>query len=201
VKVSTRLVILGFLRRRLLYGYEIKHMIEQVMGDWTNIAFGSIYFALRKLAEEGFIEKVGTEREGSRPSRTVYQITDAGRGEFLRLLREVWREVERQYFTFDIGLSFIEALPIGEVKGYLRKRVKHLEHLLQYLEAHEAEQLANEYAPHCLTAAVFDHHRAHLNAELDWTRDLLEKVERGVYDTELDWLKSLLEGGEQGGLP
>jgi DNA-binding PadR family transcriptional regulator len=199
--MSTRLVILGFLRRRPLYGYEIKHMIELVMGDWTNIAFGSIYFALRKLAEEGFIEKVGIEQEGSRPSRTVYQITDAGREEFLRLLREVWREVERQFFTFDIGLSFIEALPIEEVKGYLRKRLKHLEHITHYLDAHEAEQLANEYAPNCLTAAIFDHHRVHLNAELDWTRDLLEEVEQGVYDTELDLLRSLLEGGEQGGLP
>jgi DNA-binding PadR family transcriptional regulator len=195
--MSTRLVILGFLRRRPLYGYEIKHMIEQVMCDWTNIAFGSIYFALRKLAEEGFIEKVGTEQEGSRPSRTVYQITDAGRGEFLRLLREVWGDVEKHYFTFDIGLSFVSALPIEEVKDLLRKRVKHLEHVAQYLDAHQAEQLANEYVPSHLVAAVFDHHRAHLNAELDWTRDLLAKVEQGVYDAELDWMRNLLEGTGQ----
>ena len=195
--MSTRLVILGFLRRRPLYGYEIKHMIEQVMGDWTNIAFGSIYFALRKLAEEGFIEKVGTEQEGGRPSRTVYQITDAGREEFLRLLREVWHEVEPQYFAFDIGLSFMEALPIGEVKGYLRKRVKHLEHIIQHLEAHQEEQLADERVPGHLAAVVFDHHRAHLRAELDWTRNLLEKVEQGVYDAELDWMRNLLEGMEQ----
>jgi DNA-binding PadR family transcriptional regulator len=195
--MSTRLVILGFLRERPLYGYEIKHMIEQVMGDWTNIAFGSIYFALRKLAEEGFIEKVGTEQEGGRPSRTVYQITDAGREEFLRLLREVWHEVEPQYFAFDIGLSFMEALPIGEVKGYLRKRVKHLEHIIQHLEAHQAEQLADERVPVHLAAVVFDHHRAHLKAELGWTRNLLEEVEQGVYDAELDWMRNLLEGMEQ----
>jgi hypothetical protein len=44
---------------------------------------------------------------------------------------------------------------------------------------------------------VFDHHRAHLNAELDWTRDLLTKVEQGVYDAELDWMRNLLEGMEQ----
>lgn len=192
--MSTRLVILGFLRGRPLYGYEIKHMIEQIMGDWTNIAFGSIYFALRKLAEEGFIEKVGTEQEGGRPSRTIYQITEAGREEFLQLLRQVWQEVEHWYFTFDIGLSFISALPIAEVKGHLRKRVKHLEHMVQHLDAHQAEQLANEHVPSHLTAAVFDHHRAHLNAELDWTRDLLEKVEQGVYDAEIDWMRGLLEG-------
>jgi DNA-binding PadR family transcriptional regulator len=195
--MSTRLVILGFLRGQPLYGYEIKRMIEQVMGDWTNIAFGSIYFALKKLAEEGFVEKVGTEQEGGRPSRTVYQITAAGREEFLRLLREVWDSVERQTFAFDIGLSFMSALPMEEVRGYLRKRVTHLEHVLQYLEAHQAEQLADEHVPDRLASAVFEHHRRHLQAELDWTRDLLQSVEQRVYDDEIDWMRGLFEWKEQ----
>ena len=195
--MSTRLVILGFLRGRPLYGYEIKRMIEQIMGDWTNIAFGSIYFALKKLAEEGFVEKIGTEQEGSRPSRTVYQITDAGREEFLRLLREVWDSVERQTFAFDIGLSFMSALPIEEVKGYLRKRAKHLEHVIQFLEGHQAEELADEHVPRRLAASVFGHHRVHLQAELGWTRELLQNVEQGIYDDELDWMRRLFEWKEQ----
>jgi DNA-binding PadR family transcriptional regulator len=195
--MSTRLVILGFLRGQPLYGYEIKRMIEQIMGDWTNIAFGSIYFALKKLAEEGFVEKIGTEQEGSRPSRTVYQITDAGREEFLRLLREVWDSVERQTFAFDIGLSFMSALPIEEVKGYLRKRAKHLEHVIQFLEGHQAEELADEHVPRRLAASVFGHHRVHLQAELGWTRELLQNVEQGIYDDELDWMRGLFEWKEQ----
>jgi DNA-binding PadR family transcriptional regulator len=178
--MSTRLVILGLLRERPLYGYEIKHIIEDHMGDWTSIAFGSIYFALRKLAEEGFIEKVATEKEGSRPSRSVYQITEAGQAEFLRLLREVWNEVERHYFAFDIGLFFMEALPTEEVKSYLQRRVAQLEDLVQYLNAHKKEQLAHEEVPR-LAAAIFDHTRVHFQAELTWTRDLLEKVEGGEY--------------------
>jgi DNA-binding PadR family transcriptional regulator len=194
--LSTRLVILGFLRGRPLYGYEIKQMIERVMGDWTDIAFGSIYYALGKLAEEGFVEKVGTEQEGGRPSRTVYQITDAGREEFLRLLREVWDNVERQTFDFDIGLSFISALPIDEVKGYLRKRITHLEHVLQYLDAHQAERLADGHVPGYLASAVFGHHRLHLQAELDWTQELLQNVEQGVYADEIDWMRGLFEWKE-----
>ncbi len=191
--MSTRLVILGFLRGRPQYGYEIKQMIEHVMGDWTNIAFGSIYFALKKLAEEEFVEKVGTEQEGGRPSRTVYQITDAGRDEFMHLLRKVWDNVERQTFDFDIGLSFMGALPIEEVAGYLRKRVTHLEHILHYLDAHQAEELADEHVPNRLVSAVFDHHRLHLQAELDWTRGLLQSVEQGVYDAEIAWMQGMFE--------
>jgi DNA-binding PadR family transcriptional regulator len=173
-------VILGLLRERPLYGYEIKHIIEDRMGDWTNIAFGSIYYALDRLAEEELIEKVGTEQEGGRPSRTVYGITAAGREEFLRLLREVWSEVERQYFTFDIGLTFMKALDVEEVKRYLRQRLGQLEAILEHLQVHQAEQMAHDEVPR-LAAAVFDHSRAHFEAELGWTRNLLDKVEQGFY--------------------
>jgi len=40
------------------------------------------YFALGKLSEEGLIENGATEKAGNRPSRSVYQITEAGRAEF-----------------------------------------------------------------------------------------------------------------------
>jgi DNA-binding PadR family transcriptional regulator len=175
--MSTRLVILGVLCERPLHGYEIKHIIEEHMGDWTNIAFGSIYFALKKLSEEGFVEKAGIEQEGGRPSRTIYQITEAGRTEFLRLLREVWGEVERHYYVTDIGLAFIEALPIEEVKGYLGGRIAQLEAILQHLDEHKKEILAMEEIPR-RAAALFEHSRVHFAAELAWTRELLAEIEQ-----------------------
>jgi DNA-binding PadR family transcriptional regulator len=178
--MSTRLVILGLLRERPLYGYEIKQIIEEHMGDWTNIAFGSIYFALGKLAEEGFIEKIATEQEGKRPSRSVYQVTASGQEEFLRLLREALREVERHYYTVDIGLAFMEALPLGETQGYLRGRIAELEAILEHVREHRGEQLANQEVPRS-AGAVFDHSLAHFQAELHWTREILDKLEQGKY--------------------
>ena len=150
------------------------------MGDWTSIAFGSIYFALGKLADEGFIKKVATEQEGNRPSRTIYQITESGADEFMRLLREVWREMDRIYFGFDIGLFFMDALSLDEVKGYLRQRVAELEGVLRHLDVHEAEQFADVRAP-ARARMIFAHSRVHFQAELAWTRDLMEQVERGEY--------------------
>lgn len=178
--MSTRLVILGLLRERALYGYELKQSIEEIMGDWTSIAFGSIYFALGKLVEEGYIEKVATEQVDKRPSRHVYQITPAGREEFLALLRTVWRDVERHYFTIDIGLFFMTALPQDEVEGYLRARVVHLEQALHYVTAHRAEELTDSETPR-RTTAIFDHTLILLQAELVWSKDLLEQMERGEF--------------------
>jgi DNA-binding PadR family transcriptional regulator len=178
--MAVRLVILGLLRERPLYGYEIKQIIEEHMGDWTSIAFGSIYFALDKLAEEKFVEKVEVAQEGKRPSRSVYQITDAGRFEFLRLLRAVWSELERQYFAIDVGLAFMDALPVDEIRGYLNRREVQLEEILKHLDSHQEETLAEQGTPRS-AVAIFNHSRAHFRAELIWTRDLLAQVERGEY--------------------
>lgn len=178
--MSTRLVILGFLRERPLYGYEIKSLIEEQMGDWTNIAFGSIYFALGKLADEGFIEKVATEQSGNRPSRSIYQIRPEGRAEFLRLLREMWREDDRQYFPFDIALFYIHALPKEEVLVYLQKRVEGLERATVFVDAHQANTFSNPDVP-LIADAIFEHTRVHLAAELDWMRQFLVRVQSGEY--------------------
>jgi len=176
--MSTRLVILALLRDQPLHGYEIKQIIEEHMGDWTNIAFGSIYFALGKLAEEGMIEKIATEKEGNRPSRSVYQITTAGQDEFLKEMRTVWGGLERQYFTIDVGLAFMSALPPEEIERYLRRRVKAIEEALHYLDGHEQEQASQPEVPTSV-GMIFEHTRLHLAAELTWTRQLLEQVESG----------------------
>jgi DNA-binding PadR family transcriptional regulator len=178
--MSVRMVILGLLREKPLYGYEIKQIIEEHMGDWTSIAFGSIYFALEKLAAEKFVEKVSEERKGKRPSRCVYQITRAGRTEFLSLLRESWQTFQRQYFGLDICLFFLRDLPAQEVIGYLRQRQAILKEILGHLESHRAEQLMLPDVPK-YAAAIFDHSTLHTQAELAWVNDLLEKMQGGQY--------------------
>lgn len=170
--MSVRLVLLGLLHEKPLYGYEIKQIIEEHMGDWTSIAFGSIYFALDKLAGEGLVEKVATEQPGNRPSRSVYQITSRGDEEFLRLLRQSWQSLERQYFDVDICLFFLDRLSIKEVKGYLQARVAKLEGIMRHLKSHEAEQMAIPEIPP-QARAIFRHSTIHFQSELEWTRELL----------------------------
>ena len=176
--MTVRLVILGLLRERPLYGYEIKQIIEEHMSDWTSIAFGSIYFALDKLAEEKFVEKVEVEQAGKRPSRSVYQIAEAGREEFMRLLRENWQQFERQYFSLDVCLFFLDSLPLDEVIAYLRVRRTALQTALEYVQSHRGEQLASPEVPP-LAAVIFDHTIVHTQAELNWVTNLLQKLESG----------------------
>jgi DNA-binding PadR family transcriptional regulator len=176
--MSTRLVILGLLKDKPLHGYELKQIIEERMDDWTSIAFGSIYFALDKLNEEGFVERISEERIGNRPSRSVYQITEKGKEEFTVLQKEIWQDFSRQYYPLDIALAFSGSLPPEEVKGYLRKRIDFLDAALKHIEEHKKEQLSQLDMPK-IAKAIFNHAECHVRAERSWLVGLLEGFESG----------------------
>ena len=174
--MSTKLVLLGLLKEKPFYGYELKHIIEEHMGDWTNIAFGSIYFALAKLNEEGFIEKISEEKVGNRPSRSIYKITEKGKNEFISLLRETWKKIDREYYSLDIAIAFSKALQIDEIKGYIKSRIMKFEENLKYLQKHKEDQLSRKEVPSS-AKAVFSHSEYHMTAELSWLKDLLKAIE------------------------
>jgi DNA-binding PadR family transcriptional regulator len=178
--MSVRLVILGLLQRRDLHGYELKQIIEGQMGDWTSIAFGSIYFALKKLAAEGLIEQVALERDGNRPSRAVYSLTEAGRAEFHQLLRSIWRKPERHHHQIDIALYFYYALPSDEIEGHIAQRIEVTRNVLEHVDRHREQILSDKRVPK-MAKALFDHSSLHLEAELRWLSDLQAKLRSGEY--------------------
>jgi len=167
--MNVRLVILGLLKQRQLHGYEIKHIIEDHMGDWTSIAFGSIYFAICKLEEKGFIQKETREKSGNRPSRTIYSMTPLGGQEFRRLLIGTWQKTERHYFSFDIALFFADELAHQEIRELLERRLSEMEQDIRHLTAHRDEILSNQHIPP-ITELIFDHTYSHLQAEYDWLK-------------------------------
>ena len=173
--MSVKTVILGFLRYGPQHGYELKRRIEQQMGDWADIRFGSIYFALEKLTKDGFVTAETQESQSNRPSRIVYTITDKGREEYLSLLRELWQDHARTRSPLDVAIAFIRDLPEDEVRGYLRDRLDYLEQVLSYVTQHEEETMANPHVPR-ESRFIFSHARYQLLAERDWTRDILANL-------------------------
>src|SRR5215210_895261 len=121
---ATRLLILGVVRsRQPIHGYDVRRELESWQAErWANIAYGSIYFALNKMAEEGLVEVVGTGQGGKGPARTTYAITAQGEAEFQQLLREYWWEAKTVIDPFQVALAFIHELPRDEVLAALRHR-------------------------------------------------------------------------------
>lgn len=175
----TRVLVLGVLLKQPMHGYEVRRELEGWNAEqWANIAYGSIYFALAKMAEERLVEVVSTDDRGNRPARTVYAITDTGRGEFERLLRELWWEYRPAIDPFRVALSFMNCLPREEVLAALRQRAGGLRSALDGFPYAIEGRLRNPSAPRHL-AGVLRLAAAHIQTQLCWVEETIDKVERG----------------------
>src|SRR3979411_3327659 len=81
--------VLNLLREAPMHPYEMRMTIQHRAHDHLiRIKGASLYDTVDRLAREGLIEATETSREGKRPERTVYGITEAGSGELDQWLRE-----------------------------------------------------------------------------------------------------------------
>ncbi len=118
------LAALSYLTRGPMHPYELGRTLRR-NGDARSIKFnhGSLYMVVQQLAKAGLIVEQETTREGQRPERTVYALTDAGRVELRDWMRELVEEPEHEYPHFVAALSLIAALPPSEVVDLLNRRL------------------------------------------------------------------------------
>ena len=133
---------------------------------------------MERLNRLGFIEPVETSREGRRPERTVYSLTEAGRDELLVWLRELISRPVWEYPQFGAALAFM--VGVGnekEVIDLLHRRAV----------AVEAEIAASETVLKGTLAAAIprifvieeEYAQVMRAAELDFVRRLIADLEAG----------------------
>ena len=116
--------VLGSLGERSMHPYEISTMLKARGKDGSiKLNYGSLYSVVAALEKAGFIEAVETVREGNRPERTVYAITEAGRAEFSDWLTELLGSPEKEYSQLEAGLAYVPAFPPDRVVELLEQRV------------------------------------------------------------------------------
>ncbi len=121
------LAVLSYLVQRPMHPYELSRTLRD-NGDARSIKFnhGTLYMVVQQLEKAGFIAAQETNREGQRPERTVYALTEAGRHELRDWLRDLVGEPEHEYPSFVAALSLIGALPPSQVLPQLRHRLQRL---------------------------------------------------------------------------
>jgi DNA-binding PadR family transcriptional regulator len=121
------LAVLSYLTREPMHPYELGRTLRD-HGDARSIKFnyGSLYMVVQQLARAGFIVELETTRDGQRPERTVYALTDSGRDEVRDWLRELVEVPQHEYPHFVAALSLIAALPPSEVVDLLGGRLRRL---------------------------------------------------------------------------
>src|SRR5712691_1431425 len=122
------LAVMNLLMERPMHPYEMKLTMKERGHDQViRLKGGSIYDTVVRLEEGGFIKSQETSREGRRPERTVYAITDTGRDEITAWLRELIAQPVNDYPQFAAALAFLAVLDKEEVVRLLQVRATMLE--------------------------------------------------------------------------
>jgi transcriptional regulator len=76
-----------------LHGYGIARRIEQISGDLLSVNYGTLYPALLKLEQEGYIASEWGVSENNRRAK-YYRLTRAGKKQVERETRD-WQETTK----------------------------------------------------------------------------------------------------------
>jgi len=120
---SVGIAILALLVREPLHPYEMRHRIRvQELDRIMKFPHGTLYSTVERLAADELIEPVEVNREGRRPERTVYQVTDAGRDQLTDALRDGLMRSVNEYPALATALAFASLLTPQEVAQLLDRR-------------------------------------------------------------------------------
>ena len=75
-----------------LHGYGIARRIERISGDLLSVNYGTLYPALLKLEQEGYIESEWGVSDNNRRAK-FYKLTRAGKKQVRREMRE-WAQTQ-----------------------------------------------------------------------------------------------------------
>jgi DNA-binding PadR family transcriptional regulator len=178
------LAVLSSLSQQPMHPYELGRTLRE-HGDARSIKFnhGSLYMVIQQLAKAGFVAEQETSRDGQRPERTVYALTDAGRDELRDWLRELVEQPQHEYPAFVAALSLIAALPPGEVLGLLRARLERIAR--QQAEARALIDTSLADGVPGLFLIEEEYRLAVLEAESAFVGRLIERIA----DPATDWIR------------
>ncbi|MBF4582908.1 PadR family transcriptional regulator [Curtobacterium sp. VKM Ac-2865] len=169
---------LDLLNEAPMHPYEMfQTMLHRQEERNVKVRPGTLYHQVGRLAELGLAEVVGTDREGNRPERTTYTITDAGRAALADGLRRMVTEPADEYPEFHLALSVLENLPQAEAVDAVRARIVALEQQRDEYDSAidrvHAKQLSDRY---WLDVSYV---RAMLTAQIEWLGSTVERISSG----------------------
>ena len=148
MKLEKKLLLLGLLQSREMHGYEINKLLEHRCGIPINLKKSNGYRLLSKMEKDGWITHK-TEKDGMRPQKRVYSVTDLGKRAFLDLLKENLRSFSKPEFAGFVGLDFMGFLPPVEASALLSERLELLkEHFRSLDEISESVRKAHPSIEH-----------------------------------------------------
>ncbi|WP_341578312.1 PadR family transcriptional regulator [Microbacterium schleiferi] len=116
------IMAMALLREHDMHPYEMIRLLRHRRDDrMVPITNGTFYHTIARLQRAGFIDEVGSDRDGNRPERTTYTLLPAGAEAVRAWLRAELPRVDRP-IEFRVALAEAHNLERGEVIELLRQR-------------------------------------------------------------------------------
>jgi DNA-binding PadR family transcriptional regulator len=177
---------LGLLAERPMHPYEMYQLLLDREEDRVlKVRPGTLYHTVDRLARDGLVRPLRIEREGNRPERTTFEITEPGRRELQRRVLEMLSAPAQEYPEFPLAISEAHNLSSTQVVTCLRTRMQALRDEQDYV----AERLREHDTPNVprLYWLNIDYDRAMRTAELAWLKTIVDEISSGA----LPWSDSL----------
>ncbi|MFD1545104.1 PadR family transcriptional regulator [Nonomuraea guangzhouensis] len=174
------LTVLAFLSEAPRHAYDMNTQVQLRHKTFVSGLPRSMYRAVDRLHRAGLIEPAETTRVGNRPERTVYRLTEDGRGEFFLRLNALLSTPGPEQGGFSAAMSFIAHLDPAAAAEMLQLRAVALEGRIAQVAAES--ELAE---PHVQRVSLLEseHLLTVWRAELDWIRRVIADLRSG----ELTW--------------
>ena len=175
---SLALAVLVCLYEKPMHPYEVAQTLRQrAKQESVRLNYGSLYAVVESLEKKGLIKATGTVREGKRPERTIYQITDDGAREMNEWMTELISVPAKEYPTFMAGMSFIASLHPDEALTALRSRADALK--LRLLTMRGTMKATREAGLPRLFELEVEYEEGQLAAELKFVSALIDDMVNG----------------------
>ncbi|MEW9551951.1 PadR family transcriptional regulator [Nonomuraea sp. NPDC050783] len=178
---SIRIFILSALSERgPMHGHHLRLLAEEEHLDlWTDITPGGLYGAIKRLAAEGLIEEIRTEKVGSYPTRKVWRITDAGSSTLSSLKISALREIVIRPDPFDLAITRLDPDRFDDLEPVIAARLASLKAMLTDYETHM--RTVARYLSLAESLAM-RHRVVRLQAEIAWHEELAARSPQLILD-------------------
>lgn len=178
---SIRLFILSsFAELGPMHGHRLRLEADRKhVPFWTDIPVGAVYGAMKRLAAEGLLREAGREKEGNRPVRQLYEITEEGREVLTDLRRQGVTEIWFKFDPFDLALTRSGPADLDALPALLSERLARMTMLLE-----ERRGMIADALPYITVAEewALRHTERRLEAEVKYLTDLVQAVPAIVDD-------------------
>lgn len=183
------LTVLGLLFEEPMHPYRMQQLIRDRDKDEVVNARSrtSLYRTIARLERAGLVANRGTARAEHRPERTVYGLTDAGQEALVTWLRDMLANLAPEFPTFPVALAHLPLLAHDDVTRQLARRVEALAAEIDRIDGRL--RIAAHMALPRIFVVELEYARAGRQAELDWTRAIVDDLRSG----RLRWDAELLD--------